>query len=86
MIIIRLLAEKNYDILCSINLNLLECIKMYYEEITLDHTALMYPGRIKGLILYCSGYLELKKPEKKITYEGPPETMCNDYTKYDMRE
>lgn len=41
--------------------------------------ALMYPGRIKGLILYCSGYPELRKPEKKITYAGPPAAMCNDF-------
>lgn len=40
--------------------------------------ALMYPGRTKGLILYCSGYPELKEQEKKITYAGPPAIMCND--------
>lgn len=41
--------------------------------------ALMYPERTKGLILYCSGYPELRKPEKKITYAGPPAAMCNDF-------
>lgn len=40
--------------------------------------ALMYPERTKGLILYCSGYPELKAHEKKITYAGPPAIMCND--------
>lgn len=41
--------------------------------------ALMYPERINGLILYCSGYPTLKEPEKKITYAGPPSFMCNDF-------
>lgn len=41
--------------------------------------ALMYPKRTKGLILYCSGYLELEAPKKKISYAGPPEIMCNDF-------
>lgn len=40
--------------------------------------ALMYPERTKGLVLYCSGYPELKEQEKKITYAGPPAIMCND--------
>lgn len=40
--------------------------------------ALMYPGRTKGLILYCSGYPELREQEKKITYAGPPAIICND--------
>lgn len=40
--------------------------------------ALMYPERTKGLILYCSGYPELKEQAKKFTYAGPPAIMCND--------
>ena len=41
--------------------------------------ALMYPERINGLILYCSGYPTLKEPKKRITYAGPPQIMCNDF-------
>jgi pimeloyl-ACP methyl ester carboxylesterase len=41
--------------------------------------ALMYPERTKGLILYCSGYPRLTKPEKETTYAGPPAFLCNDF-------
>ncbi|MBP3887319.1 MAG: alpha/beta hydrolase [Cellulosilyticum sp.] len=41
--------------------------------------ALMHPERTKGLILYCSGYPALEKPEKEITYMGPPESLCYDF-------
>lgn len=41
--------------------------------------AMMYSRRTKGLILYCSGYPTLKEPEKRMTYAGMPEAMCNDF-------
>lgn len=41
--------------------------------------ALNHPERTKGLILYCSGYPRLEKPEKDITYAGPPAFLCNDF-------
>lgn len=41
--------------------------------------ALLYPERTKGLILYCSGYPVLKKPQKKATYVGPPSAICYDF-------
>lgn len=40
--------------------------------------ALMHPERTKGLILHCSGYPALEKPEKEITYMGPPAFLCYD--------
>lgn len=42
--------------------------------------ALMHPERTKGLILYCSGYPALEKPEKEITLAGPPAFLCNDFS------
>jgi pimeloyl-ACP methyl ester carboxylesterase len=40
--------------------------------------ALTHPERTKGLILFCSGYPAVDKPEKKATYAGPPSAMCYD--------
>ena len=40
--------------------------------------ALLHPERCKGLILYCSGYPELTKPEKEPGMGGPPAFFCND--------
>lgn len=41
--------------------------------------ALTHPGRTKGLILYCSGYPALEKPDKEVTYMGPPSAICHDF-------
>lgn len=41
--------------------------------------ALLYPQRTKGLILYCSGYPAIEKPEKELTYLGPPSMICYDF-------
>ena len=41
--------------------------------------ALLHPNRCKGLILYCSGYLELTKPEEEPGMGGPPAFFCNDF-------
>ncbi len=40
--------------------------------------AIVHPERCRGLILYCSGYPELTKPEKTASYAGPPAFFCND--------
>ena len=44
--------------------------------------ALLHPERCKGLILYCSGYPEIKKPDKKPGLSGPPAFLCNDFCMY----
>ena len=41
--------------------------------------ALMYPGRCKGLILYCAGVPSLTKPKEPASYAGPPGFFCNDF-------
>ena len=41
--------------------------------------ALLHPERTNGLILYCSGYPAIEKPEKVATYVGPPSTICYDF-------
>lgn len=41
--------------------------------------ALLHPERTKGLILYCSGYPALEKPDKELTYVGPPSAICYDF-------
>lgn len=41
--------------------------------------AMMYPDRVKGLLLYCSGYPSTQLPEKEITYAGPPAAIVNDF-------
>ncbi len=41
--------------------------------------ALNHPDRVKGLILYCSGYPRLEAPEKEISMAGPPSFLCNDF-------
>lgn len=41
--------------------------------------AMMHPERTKGLILYCSGYPRWEKPEKEVTYMGPPAFLCSDF-------
>ncbi len=41
--------------------------------------ALLHPERVKGLILYCSGYPSLTPPQKEISFAGPPAFFCNDF-------
>lgn len=41
--------------------------------------ALDYPERVKGLILYCSAMPFVKKPDKMMQYQGPPEFLCNNF-------
>jgi Predicted hydrolases or acyltransferases (alpha/beta hydrolase superfamily) len=41
--------------------------------------ALLHPERTKGLILYCSGYPAIEKPDKEETYVGPPSAICYDF-------
>jgi len=41
--------------------------------------ALLHPERTKGLILYCSGYPAIEKPDKEATYVGPPSAICYDF-------
>lgn len=41
--------------------------------------ALLHPERTKGLILYCSGYPAIEKPDKEATYVGPPAAICYDF-------
>jgi len=41
--------------------------------------ALLYPERTKGLLLYCSGYPAIEKPDKEATYVGPPSAICYDF-------
>jgi len=41
--------------------------------------ALLHPERTKGLILYCSGYPAIEKPDKETTYVGPPSAICYDF-------
>ncbi len=41
--------------------------------------ALMYPEKTKGLILFCSGYPQIVKPQKKVNYIGPPAMICHDF-------
>ena len=41
--------------------------------------ALLYPKRTKGLILFCSGFPSIEKPEKEATYVGPPSALCYDF-------
>ena len=42
--------------------------------------ALMHPERCKGLVLYCSGYPEIEKPDGPFEgMAGPPEALCNDF-------
>lgn len=41
--------------------------------------ALLYPERCKGLVLYCSGYPDDKRPLEPVSgMTGPPEFFCND--------
>lgn len=40
--------------------------------------SIMHPERTQGLILYCSGYPALKKPEKEMNYIGPPSFLAHD--------
>lgn len=44
--------------------------------------ALDYPERTNGLILYCSAVPPLEKPEKAVTYAGPPAFLCSDYAMF----
>lgn len=41
--------------------------------------ALSHPERTKGLILYCSGYPAVEKPEKEAGYAGPPSPLAHDF-------
>lgn len=41
--------------------------------------ALLHPERTKGLILFCSGYPAIEKPDKEATYVGPPSVICYDF-------
>lgn len=41
--------------------------------------ALLHPERTKGLILYSSGYPAIEKPDKEVTYVGPPSAICYDF-------
>ncbi|MBO7486239.1 MAG: alpha/beta fold hydrolase [Spirochaetaceae bacterium] len=42
--------------------------------------ALIHPERCKGLILYCSGYPAIEKPEEPASgIAGPPAAFCNDF-------
>lgn len=41
--------------------------------------AILHPERTKGLILYCSGYPATEKPDKEVTYVGPPSAICYDF-------
>jgi len=46
--------------------------------------ALDYPDRTKGIILYCSAMPFAEKPEKYMTYAGPPPFLCNNYAMFLM--
>ncbi len=41
--------------------------------------ALNHPERVKGLILYSSGYPALEPPKKPVKFAGPPAPFCNDF-------
>ena len=41
--------------------------------------ALLHPERTKGLILYCSSYPNISKPDKVMKYAGPPSIFLNDF-------
>ncbi len=72
-------VEAFVELLNSLDIDKVYVLGTSAGGVTAIKFALLHPERTKGLILYCSGYPAIEKPDKEATYVGPPSAICYDF-------